>query len=393
MLVRLLGGRQQLRPLHVVLGGLLLADGGVARRADDRLAQPLQAAVAHEEEADARDARERRAGREHQPRLPHDVEQPAAEHRPKRLAEAVDGAGDALHDALLDGHVREERGEARDREAVADRDEGEARHERHDRRHVREPGEADRRRRHRDDQRALLLDAADDEAHEHALHEDAAEPHAREDEADLARAEVEGLVAQEGEVRLVRREREAVEEVEQQQRVDAVLREVRDEQQELVQPLPHRAEAVDGLRAVGRVVAAGVDRHLDELDAADRLPALVVLLQVVTREAGARGPPAQHRLDGVLVGRPAEADDAAEAEHGGGDQRTHALPEPAAHEPAEAGPEEEGEPLDDADQAEGARALLLGLRVGKVGAEERDLEAAAGDDARYQHHREARRGA
>ena len=49
----------------------------------------------------------------------------AADDWTKRLAEAVDGSSEALHHALLNGHVREESGDARHREAVPDSDKGE----------------------------------------------------------------------------------------------------------------------------------------------------------------------------------------------------------------------------------------------------------------------------
>ena len=49
----------------------------------------------------------------HEARLTQYLEKDAANNRPEGLAETVDGAGDALHDALLDGDMREEGGEAR----------------------------------------------------------------------------------------------------------------------------------------------------------------------------------------------------------------------------------------------------------------------------------------
>ena len=63
-----------------------------------------------------------------------DDDDDAADDGAEGLPEAVDGASDALHDALLDGHVREERGEARHGEAVADGDERERGREQGERR-------------------------------------------------------------------------------------------------------------------------------------------------------------------------------------------------------------------------------------------------------------------
>ena len=144
-----------------------------ARRTHACTFDPREAAVSHEEEADAGDDGKRRARAQHEPTLADEVEEPAAQDWAEGLAEAVDGAGDSLHDTLLHGHVGEERGEAGHGEPIADGDEREGGGQLVDAVYVRERGEAERGRRHGDEQRALLADTADDEAHEHALHEEA----------------------------------------------------------------------------------------------------------------------------------------------------------------------------------------------------------------------------
>ena len=82
---------------------LVEADGVIARRglAEEGVFDPREAAVAHEEQADARDHGERCARAQHEPALTDQVEQPAAQDGAERLPKAVDGAGYALQDGSV----------------------------------------------------------------------------------------------------------------------------------------------------------------------------------------------------------------------------------------------------------------------------------------------------
>lgn len=95
------------------------------------------------------------------------------------------GTGTRLHDSLLDRHICEERRQARDGEAVADRDEREGRDEQPEVVRVRQHDEAGGRRRHRKAESALLAERTYDDADEHALHEHATQAHSGEDVAHL----------------------------------------------------------------------------------------------------------------------------------------------------------------------------------------------------------------
>mmetsp|Transcript_23383 Transcript_23383/g.69021 ORF Transcript_23383/g.69021 Transcript_23383/m.69021 type:complete len:291 (+) Transcript_23383:167-1039(+) len=200
-----------------------LAEQRRARAVDGRAARatpphPRRCFVDDEAEADGGDDREAAAGGDHQRLHPRLLEQPPAHHRPKDLPEPVDGAGQALHHPLLHRHVREERRDARHGQPVPQRDEPEAGDEGGDRGDGRKARVAERCACHGQHERALLAQGPVNDAHEHALHEHASHAHRRDGEPNLLWPKVERLLAQVREVGLVRREGEAEEEVEREQR-------------------------------------------------------------------------------------------------------------------------------------------------------------------------------
>mmetsp|Transcript_491 Transcript_491/g.1490 ORF Transcript_491/g.1490 Transcript_491/m.1490 type:complete len:368 (+) Transcript_491:139-1242(+) len=188
----------------------------------------LHAARADEEERDPRVL--------HEAALAQHREKPEARERADGLAKAVGRPGDALHHALLHGHVGEERGEGGHREAVPDGDEHQGADEQGQSLRHRQHRHPERGAQHADVQGVAVLREADDRAEQHALDEDAEAAHERERDANLLRAPAKGVLAEEGEGGLVDGEGEAEGEVEEEERVHPLLQEPDVEAPRLAQP-------------------------------------------------------------------------------------------------------------------------------------------------------------